>query len=146
MTNTIGTAENPLIKSINPAKGPKIPGISAGMVADSGKLLFLSGHVPLDGDNKLSGSDLPSQLKQVFENMDLTLKEAGASFKDVARVTIYVANLAPDMIGSIRMERDKWINLERPPASTVLGVQAFYRPDILVEVEAVAVLPRTELT
>lgn len=131
-----------LIRSINRAGGPKIPGISAGMVAEEGRLMFLSGHVPLNGANKLAGEDLASQLRQVFENLDLTLKEAGGEFSDVARITIYVANLTPDMISVVRTERDKWINLDRPPASTVLGVQAFYRPDILVEVEAVAVLPK----
>lgn len=118
-----------------------ISGLSQAMIVEGGRLVFLSGHVPLKVDGTIVEGGLEEQLVSVYDNLAATLKAAGASFKDVVRLTTYVVDYTPDAIPVIRGVRDRYINLEKPPASTLLGVAALAFPGLLVEVEAVAVLP-----
>jgi enamine deaminase RidA (YjgF/YER057c/UK114 family) len=50
-------------------------------------------------------------------------------------------NFKPDDRATITALRQRYLPAENPPASTLVGVQALARPDLLVEIEAVAVLP-----
>tara|TARA_R110000868_G_scaffold129885_4_gene339169 strand:+ start:118 stop:534 length:417 start_codon:yes stop_codon:yes gene_type:complete len=128
------------MRAINPP-GPQIPGISQAMLIPGGDLLILSGHIPL-GPDGIVGDDLTTQLEQIFENMAATLREAGADFSNVARLTIYVRDYHQDMLPTIRAVRDRYVNLESPPASALIGVAALAFPEILVEVDAIAGVPR----
>lgn len=119
----------------------RVPGISNAIAVDSGKLLFLSGHVPMNEDGSLPGKSLEVQLSKAFENMEATLKDAGGSFDDVARITIFVRDYSPSSLDAIRTVRDRFINHDRPPASALIGVASLFHPEVLVEVDAVAVLP-----
>lgn len=115
----------------------QIPGISqAILVADSG-LVFLSGHVALGPDGVI-GTDIPTQLEQIFKNMNVTLREAGTDFSNLVKLTIYVKDYDQSMLPAIRAVRNKYINVDRPPAATLLGVSALAFPELLIEVEAVA--------
>ncbi|HEI8721433.1 TPA: RidA family protein [Serratia marcescens] len=119
----------------------RVPGISNAIAVDSGKLLFLSGHVPMNADGSLPGKTLEVQLSKAFENMQATLADAGGSFDDVARITIFVRDYSPASLDTIRTVRDRFINHDRPPASALIGVASLFHPDVLVEVDAIAVLP-----
>jgi 2-iminobutanoate/2-iminopropanoate deaminase len=122
--------------------GYAIPGLSQAMFAE-GRLLFLSGHVPLSADGTLvAPGKLEEQLVSIFDNLSVTLKAAGGSFDNVARLTTYIVNYTPAAIPILRDVRNRYINLQRPPASTLLGVAALFHPDCVAEVEAIAVLPR----
>jgi 2-iminobutanoate/2-iminopropanoate deaminase len=122
--------------------GYAIPGLSQGMIAD-GKLLFLSGHVPLNADGSIvAPGDLKAQTESVFENLAVTLKAAGATFADVAKFTIFICNLDPKALPVVREIRNRYINVAKPPASSLIGVAALFHPDVVIEIEAVAVLPR----
>lgn len=127
-----------IMQAINPP-GPSIPGISQAILADAGRLLFLSGHVPFDEGGAIP-IELTEQLEQVFKNISLTLGEAGSDFDSVARLTIYVRDYKPDMLDTIRTVRDRWINANRPPASALIGVASLFHPDVMVEIDAIAVL------
>ena len=129
-----------MLHPVNPS-GTLIPGISQGMIVEGGRLLFLSGHVPFDAEGKVVGSDVSVQLDQVFRNLQATLHAAGTDFSSLARITIYVRDYTPDLLPKIRTVRDTWIALDHPPASALIGVAALAHPDILVEVDAVGVLP-----
>lgn len=128
-----------MLRPINPV-GPSIPGLSQAMLIESGKLLVLSGHVPFDSEGRISATDLASQLDQVFANLGETLKAAGADFSGIARLTIYVRNFEQAMLPAIRTVRDRWINTECPPASALIGVESLFHPDVLVEIDALAVV------
>lgn len=128
------------MRPINPP-GSNIPGISQAMLVETGKLLLLSGHVPLDAEGKVVGSDLETQLHQVFGNIWNTLQAASADFTAVARITIYVRDYEPGQLSVIRAVRDRWVNADCPPASALVGVASLFHPDVLVEVDAVAALP-----
>lgn len=129
-----------MLRQINPP-GPSIPGISQAVLVESGRPLFLSGHVPFDATGVVPSNDVGVQLEQVFQNLNATLEAAGVGFEAVARLTIYVCDLNPSLLATIRDVRDRWINVERPPASVLIGVASLFRPDVLVEVDAFAVVP-----
>jgi 2-iminobutanoate/2-iminopropanoate deaminase len=128
------------LRAVNPP-GPAIPGISQGMIVESGSLMFLSGHTPMKDDGAFAGPGLKSQLEQVFANLEQTLKAAGAGFADVARLTIYVRDYTPEHLPVIREVRDRYVDAARPPASALIGVAALFHPDVLVEIDAIAARP-----
>ena len=117
------------------------PGLSPAMLIQGGNLLLLSGLVSTNSAGAIVGSDVESQLNQTFENMAATLRAAGADFHSVARLTYYVVNYQPSHLQVIRSVRDRFVNLEKPPASTLIGVAALALPGLLVEVDAIAVVP-----
>jgi|SRR5271157_763685 len=117
------------------------PGISQAMLIKGENLLVLSGLASANSDGAIVGSDVESQLLQTFENMAATLKAAGTDFHSVARLTYYVVNYQPSHLQVIRAVRDRFVNLKKPPASTLIGVAALALPGLLVEVDAIAVVP-----
>lgn len=105
----------------------------------AGNLLFVSGCVALDADGNLVGEgDVVAQARQVFSNIGLCLSAAGASFADVVKVTTYLTDIADR--GRINPVRQEFFGDARP-ASTLVEVSALVLPELLIEVEAVAVLP-----
>lgn len=130
-------AEDAMLKSINPPNAD-IPGISQAIIMPaSGQTMYLSGHVPF-GPNGIAKGDFAAQLDQVFSNMQATLNEAGTDFSSVARLTFFVVGYDGSQLDDLRTVRDRWINTETPPASALIGVEALFHPDVLVEVDAVA--------
>ncbi|WP_244607179.1 RidA family protein [Bosea sp. CS1GBMeth4] len=111
------------------------------MLIEGGQLLVLSGHVPFDAQGRVP-EGLPAQLEQVLRNLDATLRAAGSDFHSVARLTIYVRDYAPAQLAEIRRVRDRWVSAERPPASALIGVASLFHPDVLVEVDALAIVTR----
>jgi reactive intermediate/imine deaminase len=105
----------------------------------AGNLLFVSGCVALDADGNLVGEgDVEAQARQVFSNIGLSLAAAGASFADVVKVTTFLTDV--DDRARINPVRQEFFGDARP-ASTLVEVSALVLPELLIEVEAVAVLP-----
>ena len=127
------------MRAVNPAE-INIPNISQAILVESGKLLFLSGHVPLRADGTIAGPSLEDQLEQTFLNLKVTLHAAGADFSNVARMTIYVRNLTQADLPIIRAVRDRHIEHRCPPASALIGVAALYGTDVRVEIDAIAAI------
>lgn len=132
-------SEDARLIAVNPP-GADIPGISQAMIVESGRVMYLSGHVPFGSGGAL-GATLEEQLDQVFSNMKATLAAAGADFSALARVTYFVRDYDAGKLETLRAVRDRWIGGGTPPASALIGVAALFHPDVLVEVDAVAVLP-----
>ncbi|MET9297558.1 RidA family protein [Streptomyces sp. NPDC003077] len=110
------------------------------VVMGTGRLVALSGQVALDAEGEVVGAgDAAVQARQVFENLRGCLAATGATFDDVVKLTYYVTDVAH--LPAIRAARDACIDTTRPPASTAVQVSALYRPELLLEVEAFAVLP-----
>ena len=127
------------LKAVNPP-GSNIPGISQAMIVESGRLMFLSGHVPF-GPSGLAVGNFEAQLDQVFANMNATLNAAGTDFSSLVKLTFYVKGYDGSQLETLRAVRDRWTNTQKPPASALIGVASLFHPDVLVEVEAVAALP-----
>jgi len=105
----------------------------------AGDLLFVSGCVPVDGDGKLvGGEDVVAQAECVFANIGAVLAAAGASAKDVVKVTLFVTDI--DDRPKITPVRQRFFG-ETRPASTLVEISKLAIPGAKLEVEAVAVLP-----
>ena len=105
----------------------------------AGDLLFVSGCVPVDARGELvGGDDVVAQARQVFANVGAVLEAAGASFSDVAKVTIFLTDVDDRaLINPVRQE----VFGETRPASTLVEVSRLAVPGARLEVEAVALLP-----
>jgi enamine deaminase RidA (YjgF/YER057c/UK114 family) len=109
------------------------------VVAASGRLVAIAGQVALDADGNLVGRDDPdAQIHQVFQNVGAALAAVGASFDDVIRLTYFLTDLS--ILPAVRQARDRYVDTQRPPASTAVQVAGLVRPEFLLEVEALAVL------
>ncbi len=106
-----------------------------------GNLLFISGQLPVDSERRLvAPGDLGGQTRQVLENLTIVLKEAGASWEPVAKLTNYVIGM--DRIAEVREARQAFYDAQgvQPPASTAVGVAGLAIEGALIEIEAYAVL------
>lgn len=105
-----------------------------------GDLLFVSGCVPTDADgNVVGGNDVAAQARKVFENIGAILAAAGATFADVAKVTVYLTDVDDrPAINPVRQE----VFGDAKPASTLVEVSRLAIPGIKIEVEAIARVPR----
>ncbi len=104
-----------------------------------GDLLFISGIAPLDGQNQLvAPGDVVAQAEFIFAKMGRILEQAGGSFANILRVTVYLTNV--DDRPRINPIRQRVFGATRP-ASTLIEVSALAVPGMLVEVEAVAGIP-----
>jgi len=106
----------------------------------SGRLIVVSGQVPLDADGRLVGADDPeAQIRQVFENLRTALAATGAGFEDVVKLTYNLTDLAD--LELVRRIRNEYISADAPPASTLVQVAGLVNPAFRIEVEALAVVP-----
>ena len=107
-----------------------------------GNLLFISGMVGVDAQGRVIGrGDVVAQARATFANMQRILEAEGASFADVLKVTVYLRNVEDR--ARINPVRAEFFGDARP-ASTLVEVSKLVAPELLIEVEAVAGLPRTE--
>lgn len=126
---------------IHPPAWPTPPGYSHA-VATARPLIFVSGQVPIDAAGALVGEgDIEAQTAQVFENLRTVLAGVGAGFDDLVKLTTFVVGLDPGKLLAIRRVRDRYLGDGPRPASSLVGVTALFRPDVLVEIEAIAELP-----
>jgi enamine deaminase RidA (YjgF/YER057c/UK114 family) len=106
-----------------------------------GQTIYLAGQVALDASGTLVGrGDFRAQAQQVFENIKTALAVAGANFSHVVKLNMYVVDRSHLPI--LREVRDRYVNTKAPPASTLVEVRSLFQEDFLVEVEAIASLPR----
>jgi 2-iminobutanoate/2-iminopropanoate deaminase len=105
----------------------------------AGDLLFLSGVVSVDGEGRLVGEgDVVAQARQVFHLIGEVLAAAGATFADVAKVTVFVTDV--DDRARINPVRQEAFG-EARPASTLVEISRLAVPGALIEVECVARIP-----
>ena len=123
-----------------PALGPT-NGWTHVTTATGGKTVYVSGQVAVNERGEVIGKgDIKTQTQQTFENLKTALTAAGAGFRDVVKMNIFVVGLRPEMVPLIREVRAQYVNMQSPPASTLVGVSALVGPDWLIEIEAVAVV------
>lgn len=105
---------------------------------ESGRLLFLSMQSAYDSDGILVGrGDIRAQTRQVYENIGRILQDAGGDLTDLVKITTYLTRM--DDFPASKEARDAYIPGEAP-AATLLEVPRFCDPDLLIQVEAVAVV------
>lgn len=119
--------------SIAPPFGRYAHGV---LVPDGKKLICTSGQLGLAKDGTVPDS-VGDQAEICFANIDLVLAEGGASRFDIIRLNAFVTDR--DHMAGYMEARDRWLaNMDRLPASTLMIVSGFTRPEFLVEVEVLA--------
>ena len=105
-----------------------------------GDLVFVSGTVAWGPDGKLIGAgDVYAQAKQTIANIEDYLRRAGASLRDVVRTRIYLTDISR-WEEVARAHREAFADAR--PASSLLEVSRLASPEMLVEIEAVAVVSK----
>ncbi len=128
------------VRFLNPIDLPRPFGYSHVAEVSGGKTIYLSGQVALDRSGTLIGpGDLRAQTQQVFENLKAALVAVGADFNAVVKLTYFVLDIS--QIPIVREIRDQFVNVQQPPASSAVEVRRLFRDDVLIEIEAIAVIP-----
>ena len=113
-------------------------------IAAGSKLVFMAGQVAWDADGVLVGKgDLAAQVEQAYLNVAAAVAEAGGTFDDVAKLTVYIAGWTLDkmpMLQAGRAHACAKLGVTVLAPSTLIGVTALFTPEILVEIEAIAVI------
>lgn len=128
------------IDYLNPSTLSQPRGFTHVTVAPADRIIFISGQVAYGPDGRIVGAgDLAAQTRQVMINLKLALEAAGSSFDRVAKFTFFVKNLSESAVATIRDVRREFLVESALPASTMVGVPALAKDDLLLEVEAYAV-------
>ena len=124
---------------INPPDLATPPSNMYNHVVKVGNTVYIAGQVSrgLDGRTVHVG-DPEAQIRQVWANLEKAVKAAGGTLRDIVKTTTYV--VGAENMGKIRAVRADLLPPEGRPTSTTLLVAGLADPDLLVEVEAVAVL------
>jgi enamine deaminase RidA (YjgF/YER057c/UK114 family) len=103
-----------------------------------GNTVYVSGTVAWGDDGKLVGTgDMYAQAKQAIRNIEKALEQAGASLTDVVRTRIYVTDISR-LKEAARAHGEAFGEIR--PASSMVEVSALAEPEMLFEIEAIAVI------
>ena len=107
-----------------------------------GTIVYLAGQVSSDASGRLIGEgNFEAQVEQVFRNLKIAVEAAGGTMADIVKLNIYlVAAVGQAEVPKLRAIRNRYVNVENPPASTLVVVSRLAQPGWLIEIEAVAAL------
>jgi enamine deaminase RidA (YjgF/YER057c/UK114 family) len=128
------------VRSVRPKTLPPTAGFSQVAKVTGGQTIYVAGQVALDTARHVVGrGDFRAQAEQVFANIQAALAAAGADFSHVVKLNMYVLDMAN--LPVLREVRDRYVNTQTPPASTLVEVRGLAQEEFLLEVEAIASLP-----
>ena len=104
-----------------------------------GPVIVLSGQAAITPEGEIVGEgDFDAQAEQVFRNLERVLGAAGATLADVVKVTIYLTDMGN--FPKIVQLRERWFTAPYP-ADTIVEVSSLALPELMIEIEAIAVAP-----
>jgi 2-iminobutanoate/2-iminopropanoate deaminase len=104
--------------------------------------IYVSGQMALDRDGRMVGpNDMGAQTEQVFENLRAILEAHGANFSHVVKIQTFMTRL--DDLAASREVRARYLASD-PPTSTTVGVGGLVLDEALIEIDAVAVVARSD--
>jgi enamine deaminase RidA (YjgF/YER057c/UK114 family) len=86
----------------------------------------------------VGAGDFKAQAEQVFRNLNRAMQSVGGSLEDIIKTTTYLTDVKN--VAALREVRGKYLAGGHPPANSLLVVASLARPELLLEIEAVAVL------
>ncbi len=126
------------MKHINPPTLSRPRGYTHVVEASAGRTIYISGQVAWDAEGRVVGQgDFAAQTRQVFENLKAALAAASATLEHILKITVFVVDVS--QVQTFRAIRDEYFGGD-PPASSLVQVSQLVLPDLLVEVEAIAVV------
>jgi reactive intermediate/imine deaminase len=131
--------DRPNVRYTNPPTLATPTGYTHVVEVNRGKTVYIAGQVAFDRSaNVVGAGDFKAQTLQVLENLKSALAAAGATFENVVKINTYVTDMS--QIQVLRELRADYFG-KNPPASTLVQVVRLARPEFMIEIEAVAVVP-----
>jgi enamine deaminase RidA (YjgF/YER057c/UK114 family) len=131
------------VEHLNPAGLSRNPAFTQAVAVDGPhRVLYVGGQNAVDeAGNVVGPGDPRAQAEQVFRNLEIVLAAAGGALENVVKWNIYVTDPRAFQAG-FEAFMQHWRGRPNPPAITGVQVAALARPEVLMEVEAVAIIPR----
>jgi enamine deaminase RidA (YjgF/YER057c/UK114 family) len=127
------------VRYLNPPTLSAPTGYSHVAEVSGGRTIYIAGQVAFDNSGNVVGKgDFAAQATQVFENLKLALAAVDATFENVVKVNTYVTDMSH--LQTLREIRVRYYG-KIAPASTLVEIGKLANPDLMIEIEAVAVVP-----
>ena len=84
--------------------------------------------------------DIAKQTEQVFTSIQKIVTAAGGTMYNIVKLGYFAVDIS--QLAGIRAARDKFVNTQHPPASTMMQVSKLFTDDVLIEIEATAIIPK----
>ena len=111
---------------------------SQAVISEGGRVVWLAGQVAAeDASGKSLAGDFDGQVREVFSRLGNTLAEAGGALSDMVTMTVFITDAR---LGDRFTELRKEIFSDNFPASALITVAGLARPELLVEVQGIAVI------
>ena len=137
----VGLAQGSSTRYVNPQSLVKPTGYTHVVIAPDGRTVYIAGQVAFDSTGAVVGEgDFTAQAEQVYRNLERALQSVGGTMADLVKTTTFITDIRN--LPSLREVRSRRLSKAQPPANTLLQVSSLARPDLLIEIEAVAVLNR----
>jgi reactive intermediate/imine deaminase len=109
------------------------------VISEPGRMVFLAGQVAVDEDGNIVGpANIRAQAMQVLQNIRRGVEAAGGTLKDIVTMTVFTTDARyHSEVNEIRRE----VFGSEFPASTMVQVVALARPELLLEINAIAIIP-----
>lgn len=104
----------------------------------AGNMVFVSGTTSLDPEGNVVGADVYAQTQATYAKIGAALERAGATWSDVTRITAFIADLG-QADGFSRAHVEQFPG-DEVPAAALIGTSGLLKPDLLIEIEATAVI------
>jgi enamine deaminase RidA (YjgF/YER057c/UK114 family) len=132
-------AQGSSTRYVNPSGLVKPTGYTHVVVAPDGRTVYIAGQVAFDSAGAVVGQgDFTAQAERVYRNLERALRSVGGSMADLVKTTTFITDTRN--ISSLREVRSRHLSKTSPPANTLLQVSSLARPELLIEIEAIAVL------
>lgn len=133
-------SDAPVVQFLNVPELAQTPGYSHLAQVRGGRTVYLSGQIAVDAQGRTVGEgDFTAQARQVFVNLQQALAAVDLTFDAVVKLTFFLTDFR--YLAEMRAVRDEFVNTASPPASSAVQVAALVRPELLIEVEAIAAGP-----
>jgi 2-iminobutanoate/2-iminopropanoate deaminase len=136
-------------KAVTPKKfGAPLGMYSHGMVAPGGEILVVAGQVGMGQGGEVVGGDVVAQTKQALDNVRTVVEAAGCSMRDIVRLQTFLTR-AGDIPGFMKARAEVFPGYFPDgvyPPNTLLIISSLVKPELLVEIEAMAVRPAKATT
>ncbi len=134
-------AQGSSTRYVNPSALAKPTGYTHVVIAPDGRTVYIAGQVAFDSTGAVVGEgNFAAQAEQVYRNLERALQSVGGSMADLVKTTTFITDIKN--LPSLREVRSRRLSKTQPPANTLLQVSSLARPELLIEIEATAVLSR----
>jgi 2-iminobutanoate/2-iminopropanoate deaminase len=136
-------------KAVTPKKfGAPLGMYSHGMVAPGGEILVVAGQVGMGQGGEVAGGDVVAQTRQALDNVRTVVEAGGCSMRDIVRLQTFLTH-AEDIPGFMKARAEVFPGYFPDgvyPPNTLLIISSLVKPELLVEIEAMAVRPAKATT